>query len=249
MTKTISNRAAARAAKEQGIARFTAVCKQHGETEFYASNSKCVACMSANAAKRFAKKVSTPEGREAHNSHSREVQRRLYKDSTSHRGQQREGRAARAWRRATGGSLTGLYELEREALRSIYGACRDEFEIDHATPKVSYGPIGGKRERIVTGLHCRANLVETPKRVNREKRSQFAPETNRLQRPANRYPGGAFDPQPTKHEQALIDQAKALGTPAKVSLKVLREALDAKATEYERYTASVLVRLLSEVAA
>jgi hypothetical protein len=34
--------------------------------------------------------------------------------------------------------------------------------------------------------------------------------------------------------QALIDQAKALGTPAKVSLKALRDPLDVKATEHER---------------
>ncbi|USU15361.1 hypothetical protein [Paraburkholderia fungorum] len=162
-----------------------------------------------------------------------------YETNAKVRGHIREETAAKAWCARTGGTLSGQHALEQEAMRSLYGNCRDNFEIDHAIPKVSYGLIDGKREHIVTGTHTFANLVETPKVVNRIKCTQFAPDTNRFQRPANRHPGGAFDPSPTAHEMDLIANAEYEGTPASASLEALRGSLDTQARVYEAHVKAV----------
>lgn len=227
MTK-VTNQALAAAARARDEDRFTAVCPKHGETEFYSSTVKCVMCKVARNAvtngRAFEKRRTDPAAR----------------------GAQREHTAAHGWRKVTKGNMTGWYGLDREVLRHLYATRRDGFELDHAIAKVS---VDSEGIHVASGLHCYANVVETPKVVNRMKWTQFSPDTNRLQRPANREPGGAFSPEPTAHEWSLIEQARKLGTPVEVSLKALRDSLDAKAVEYERYTAELLVRLLSEVRA
>jgi hypothetical protein len=231
MTKTINKSAAARAAKAAGLKTFTATCQIHGDTAHSSSTAKCLACKAAENAR----SVATPEGRAASN----EYCRTRFATNDTRRGQVREHGGARAWRLRTGGNMTGWYALERDALRQRYGAMHTGFEMDHGVPKKAYGLIDGERVQIVAGLHCWANLVETPKDVNREKQTQFAPDTNRLQRPANRGPGGAFDPRPTVHEFELIANAAYEGTPARVSLKALKETLDAQARAYEAHVDAV----------
>ncbi|MFM0089263.1 hypothetical protein PQR46_20370 [Paraburkholderia sediminicola] len=231
MTKTINKSAAARAAKAAGLKTFTAHCKRHGETTYNSSGAQCVACKAAQ----YAQTVATPEARETLN----EYWRARFVTNSNRRGQIRENTAAKDWRKRTGGSMAGWYGLDRELIQRLYGECREGFEVDHATPKVAYGLIDGKREIVATGLHCYANLVETPKAVNREKRTQFAPDTNRLQRPANRGPGGAYDPAPTVRELELVELAKQHGTPARVSLNALRDSLDSQAHVYEAHVDAV----------
>lgn len=228
----MTKQALAAAAHERGETRFNALCQHHGETAHYSSDAKCVACRVGVNAKLTAKRQQNPDARNAY-------ERELYATSDKRRGQSREKAAARDWRKKTEGTLAGLYELERETIQRLYGDCREGFEIDHACPKVAYGLIDGKRERIVSGTHSYANLIETPKAVNRLKRTQFAADTNRLQRPANRHPGGAFDPQPTAPELELITNAEYEGTPASVSLAALSESLDAQARTYEAHVEAV----------
>lgn len=186
--------------------------------------------------------MEAPEYREA----CREYFRNAHATNAERRGKTREHAAAQDWRKATeGGSMTGWYRLEREALQQKYGACRPGFEIDHGIPKVALDSEGN---HVAAGLHCMANTLETPQKVNSRKRCQFDPNNNRLQRNANRHPGGAFDPNPTEHELALIHLADELGTPADVSLAALRESLDAKAREHEQHVAAVLSKLPDAVA-
>lgn len=190
-------------------------------------------------AKRTERLRSDPQAREARN----EYQRQLHATSEQVRGTVRERDAAKKWRERTGGSMHGWYHAEREALQQKYKVRRDGFEMDHGIPKIAYGLIDGKREHVVTGLHCFSNVIETPTAVNQVKRTQFAPETNRLQRPANRLPGGAFDPEPTEHERSLIEQAEALGTPEEICLETLRADLDRKARAYEAHAEMIEAKL------
>lgn len=236
MTKTINKSAAARAAKAAGLKTFIAHCERHGETTYNSSGAQCVACKAAH----YARTVATPEARDTLN----EYWRARFVASSNRRGHIREHTAAANYRKSPSGTemprnLPASYTGEREALQRLYGACREGFEIDHGVPKVAYGLIDDERVIVVAGMHCVANLVETPKAVNREKRTQFAPDTNRLQRPANRGPGGAYDPAPTAREMELIANAEYEGTPASVSLKALRESLDAQARAYEAHVDAV----------
>ncbi len=259
MTKT----QAASAAKAQGLTQFTAVCKKHGETPHYTRSATCVICMKAHGVakmKRIAadparkaqrratqtaaerKRRETPGYSEGRNAY----QRKLYASSDNQRGISREGKAARAWREATKATaMPASYPLEREVMRKLYAALRPGFVFDHAVAKVSkitkaeQVSKGLTSRHIASGIHCIANLVETPRQVNNWKTFKFAPDSNRLQRPANRYPNGAYDTRPTAHEFELIANAAYEGTPARVSLKALKETLDAQARAYEAHVDAV----------
>lgn len=247
----------ARAARARGERTFLAVCIHHGETPHRASAATCVACSTERDAARIKHRQSDSAVRDAYNASmriwrqqhmtspenrekARAYFRNLHRSDEQRRGKTREATAARDWRIATKGFMPSWYGVEREALQRRYGALREGFEIDHGIPKFATDAEGN---HIASGLHCMANVAEMPKSVNSQKRCQFAPETNRLQRPANRSPGGAFDPTPTEHERALIALAEDHGTPAAVSLEALRHSLDAKAREYEQHTAALIARI------
>lgn len=236
MTKT----EAAAAARARGENRFLWACKHHGPTQHYSANRQCVACKAREGRDAYIRIVkqrrSVPEARDK----QREYLRKLRVTSAKVRGTTREGVAATTWHRATGGNMVGWYGIERDLLRQKYAALPKGFEGDHATPKIAKDAEG---EQVASGLHCWANVAAMPKYVNRIKHCNFAPETNRAQRPANRFPGGAFDPTPTDHERALIALAEGHGTPAAVSLATLRDSLDAKAREYEQHAAALIARI------
>lgn len=234
-TKAARNkRHAQTAARAAGQTQFAFPCAIHGpEALSDTQHGWCIECRAMAQVTREAKEA------------AKAVTIAAYR--AAHPEQLREQSAASTWRTVTGGTLPASYASEREALQALYGACREGFEIDHAVAKVSKD---GKRQHVASGLHCVANLVETPTAVNRMKATQFAPDTNRLQRPANRGPGGAFDPAPTQPELELIDNAAYEGTPAAVSLQALREALDAQARAYEAHVSETLgLATLAKVAA
>ena len=180
--------------------------------------------------------MTDPENREASNAYFRI----LHATNPRRRGQTRESTAAQDWREATGGRMPGWYGIEREALQQKYGALDEGFEIDHAIPKIAQDARG---THIASGLHCWSNVIATPRVVNGLKRCQFSPDSNRAQRPANRFPGGAFDPHPTEYEWTLIRDNVEMGTPETESLRTLRESLDAKARDYEQHVAMLLARI------
>ncbi|MDN7880975.1 hypothetical protein [Burkholderia aenigmatica] len=232
--KSKSNRALAREARERGEDRFMAVCQYHGEQSHYVSSAGCTVCLARKGAAKTLRRQQDPEVRAAHNAYVRVQMARLRKADP---GPTREGVAAQDWRKATGGNMSGWYTLERTALRRMYSSLPEGFEVDHAIPKIAEGSDG---KRVACGLHCFSNLIPTPRRVNRWKHCQFSPDTNRDQRPANRFPGGAFDPEPTAHEWSLIRQNAEMGTPEAESLRTLRESLDAKACEHEQHVTALL---------
>ncbi|MGF6957275.1 hypothetical protein [Paraburkholderia youngii] len=275
--------AMARAARERGERTFMATCIRHGEQSHYASTRACLLCQSernapknAAAAERYRsdpeyrarwrersttarrKRRKDAEYREAENAKEREWRSHRFTNNAEFRGRKREGVAANNWRKATGGNMTGWYGLEREALQQKYGECPEGFDMDHAIPKIAKAVQG---KQVASGLHCWANVIQTPRAVNNMKRTQFNPDNNRLQRPANQFPGGAFDPTPTEPEWSLIKAAaedlKSVvnidgveyvadvipGTPVEVCLAVLREALEREALAYEDHVAMIEQKL------
>lgn len=259
--KATSKSALAREAKARGERWFRAACIHHGEQQHYASDRHCVVCTeernkttNAKTLERYRgdpeyrarwreratgarrKRRDDPEYREAEYAKERERRTQRFASSEDFRGRKREAVAANIWRKATGGTLPGWYGLERKAIQWKYGTLPEGFEADHSVPKIAKDSEGN---HVATGLHCWANVTAMPKAVNSLKRNKFSPDANRAQRPANRFPGGAFDPTPTEHERSLIRQAEALGTPAAASLAALQESLDAKAREQEQHTASL----------
>ncbi len=130
--------------------------------------------------------------------------------------------------------MPALYELDREALQQVYATVPEGFQVDHCIPKV---------HPEVSGLHLSVNTQHLVAKMNSRavKGRKFDPDNIREQRPANRAPGGSFNPEPTPHEAELIQHVKELlGEPVEVSLETLRNALDHKAREYETYYAEVL---------
>lgn len=223
-TTTIT-RATARAA---GLTRyFTGKPCPHGHvSERLATNGTCVTCSS----------LKTTIRRE-----SREIARRGKADPNP----DREAVDAPNWRKVTGGNMSGWYGPEPEVLQKMYGELRDSFELDYGVPKVATD-LQGKRG--ASRVDCWASVVKMLKQVNGIEPTQLNPEANRAQRPANRYPGGAFDPEPTEREWLLISLAEEQGTPADKSLRTLSERLDAMAREYEQHVATLLARMTGAVA-
>ncbi|TGN96470.1 hypothetical protein [Burkholderia sp. USMB20] len=199
--KTTKKAAAARA-KAVGLKTFQWRCQQHGRTAHYTSNGKCATCKAALSAKKYAERVSTPEGREAHNTHQRAYQRSLRNTSASYRGNGRENRAAQAYCKATGGNLPASYNAERETLRAFYAALPEGHHGDHRTPKVAKDHQGN---HVASGLHTLSNLRAVPAKLNRMKATHFDPDNFRDQRPANAFPGGAWDPELTEREWARVE--------------------------------------------
>jgi hypothetical protein len=196
-----------RAAKDLGKKTFLWLCSTHGRTDHYTSNTRCTSCSSEQAAARYTSKVLTPEEHAARNAHAREYQRTLRSTNASYRGNGRESRAAQAYLDATSGtelprSLPASYEAERDALRGFYTAIPEGYHGDHLTPKVAKDLQGG---RVASGLHTLANLREVPADLNRMKLSYFDADNFRDQRPANAYPGGAFDPELTEAEWSRVE--------------------------------------------
>ncbi|MEC4598891.1 hypothetical protein [Burkholderia vietnamiensis] len=237
--KTTKKEAAAEAL-QCGETIFRAHChKCDATTEHYVSGRRCKPCTLAENTARQKERYRTETA-------FREKRRARFRGwREANLGHDRERIGAAAWRNAFSpygsmSNMTGWYSLEREAICQRYADRREDFEMDHAVPKIAKDAQGAYK---ASGLHCWANLVETPTKVNRLKQNQFNPDLNRLQRPANRYPGGAFDPEPTEHEWSLIRQNEDDGTPAEVSLRSLRESLDTQAREHEQHVAMILARL------
>jgi hypothetical protein len=189
-------------AKAVGLKTFQWCCQYHGRTAHYTSNGKCMTCKASLSAKKYAERVSTPDGREAHNAHQREYQRSLRETSASYRGNGREHRAAQAYRKATGGNLPASYNTERGALRALYAGLPEGHHCDHLTPKVAKDYRG---THVASGLHTVSNLRAVPAALNRRKATFFDPDNFRDQRPANAFPGGAWDPELTEQEWARVE--------------------------------------------
>ncbi|KAB0657135.1 hypothetical protein [Burkholderia diffusa] len=114
----------------------------------------------------------------------------------------RESRAALKWRTITGGRLPASYRTEQPTLRATYAARPEGYEIDHRVAKIARDWQGN---HIASGLHTVCNVGAIPKRLNRKKANYFDPDNFRDQRPANAYPGGAWDPELTEQEWARVE--------------------------------------------
>ncbi|SDO83510.1 hypothetical protein SAMN04488595_102453 [Ralstonia sp. 25mfcol4.1] len=178
------------------------------------------------------KRLATPGQREEMNAHAREHRATKLKSDEQFAGRAREANAAANWRETTGGVMHGWHDIERPAVQRSYTGVRQGMEIDHGVPKRAQD---GDGVHVATGLHCFANLAAIAMPLNRSKGTYFSPENYRRQRPANRGPGGAFDPCPTEDEWKLIRESEALGTPQDFSLEVLRDRLDQEANAYETH--------------
>ncbi len=140
-----------------------------------------------------------PERVEALNARNREA----YATRPHLRGYAREEAAAKAWKAAAEATaFPASYPGEREALRKLYAECPAGFEIDHVTPKKAKNFQG---KWVAVGLLTVSNVQAIPKALNREKRSYFDPDNFREQRPANAFPGGAWDPELTEQEWARVE--------------------------------------------
>ncbi|BCZ78509.1 hypothetical protein PTKU64_21840 [Paraburkholderia terrae] len=93
-------------------------------------------------------------------------------------------------------NLPASYETERETIERFYAKCPEGHQVDHRTP------VNG---RTVSGLHCASNLVPVPRLLNGMKSAQFDSDNFRDQRPANAFPGGAWDPELTEQEWAGVE--------------------------------------------
>lgn len=240
-----TKKVAAAEALAKGQDRFTWTCKHHGETEYHSRNRQCVTCKALDGKRRNQHRSADPKALADWNAYQRQYAAERRAQDPAYLGERRETLAATIWRKAflpegTMGNMPGWYSLEREAIRRRYADLPGGFEMDHAIPKLAKDAHG---ERKACGLHCWANLVETPVAVNRLKHTKFNPDLNRLQRPANRHPGGAFDPTPTEYERTLIRQNEEMGTPEAESLRTLWEELDAKAREHEQHVTALLERI------
>lgn len=238
MTTELSRRAKAKLAKKRGSLTFIDYCKTCGKNrKHYVSNTRCLTCEGLRV-KRYR---ADPEIRAKRNASS-------LKWSQDNPGPMRESAAAKDWREATGAKrMHAWYTRERKAMQAVYAGLFGvekfkEFkqEGDHLVPKVGKAAIeidGKVKVRVVVnGLHTFANLGPMPAALNREKRSYFNPEQCRHQRPANRFPGGAFDPEPTAQElEDMRELRDEYGVTVEESLRNLRASLDRLACAYEKH--------------
>ncbi|TCG02052.1 hypothetical protein BZM26_02640 [Paraburkholderia strydomiana] len=228
-------------AKAAGLTRyFTGKPCPHGHIfERHASNGTCVECTSQKTEKRRA----NPDKASCDNEKTRVRMAELRRADP---GPTREMNAAIEWRKATGAKrMPPLYKLEQKAMQAVYSGLfgYKEFkqEVDHLVPKKAKGTLDGKVKVVAMGLHTFANLGPLVATVNKKKRGYFNPELERSQRPANRYPGGAFDPQPSPEEwdNMLLLETK-YGLMIEHSLRHLRNSLDRQARAYEKYLRETL---------
>lgn len=205
----------------QGEDRFTALCGTHGETLHYTKgHHACVQCCSERSQQAHARRVATPEGRAARSKYQRErrkipevrdatneYQRRYNADrkaiDPAFLGATRERVMANQWRKATGAkTMPAAYALEQAAIRQVYAECPKGHHVDHRVPKQAVDCAGNL---VAIGLHCIANLQTIPQSLNLRKASFFDPDNFRDQRPANAFPGGAWDPALTEREWSHIE--------------------------------------------
>lgn len=219
--KTTTRKEAAASARQRSESRFVWTCETHGETEHYSrSQGVCVKCCSERNRSDHAHRMATPEGREARRNHQRtrrsipEVreaanaylrrydERRRAQDP-AYLGASRERVTAHQWRKATGAkAMPAAYGAERAAIRRVYAECPDDYHVDHLTAKVAKDYQGN---HIASGLHTLSNLKAVPGRLNMIKQSHFDSDNFRDQRPANAFPGGAWDPELTEEEWARVE--------------------------------------------
>ncbi|GJH30230.1 NUDIX hydrolase [Caballeronia novacaledonica] len=119
------------------------------------------------------------------------------------------------------------------AYAGLFGEGKFKQQVDHLVSKVAKDSSG---KHVASGLHTFANIGPLPAKANRDKSSYFDPEFERSQRPANRFPGGAFDPEPTLEEAAYFELvAEEYGIPVEESLRHLMDYLDRLARAYEQH--------------
>lgn len=206
----------------RGDTRFTWTCKAgHGETEHYSKgHGACVKCCAERNRRGHAERMSTPEGREARSEYQRgrrsipEVReatntyQRSYNatrkaQDPAYLGASRARVAAYRWRReTTAKAMPAAYAYEQAAIRRIYAECPEDHHVDHLTPQKATDSQGTV---VANGLHCLANLRAIPQSLNLKKAAFFDPDNFRDQRPANAFPGGAWDPELTERERAQVD--------------------------------------------
>lgn len=207
-------------ALEQGEERFTAVCRKHGETEHYSKGGgRCAQCAAEHSMRTYVKRMATPEGREGRRTYQRAIRSTPEKRDAinaymssynrtrkaidpAYVGDNKERVSANQWRRKTGAkSMPAAYAADQAAIRRVFAECPKGYHIDHLTPTLARDH---RRKHVATGLHCSANLLAVSKPWNLKKGAYFDPDNIRDQRPANAYPGGAWDPELTESEWSLV---------------------------------------------
>ena len=215
---------------EEGLEAMDWHCKKHGRTSHSVAGGRgaCKLCREgenrrnkARAKERY--RIDASYRAAVHKKNADAQAKRAIDEKFA--GKCRERSAARAWRVATGGTMHGWHEIERPARQRVYAGVTKGMEVDHGIPKRA---LDAGRNHVATGLHCFANLNLIDMRSNRSKGTNFSPEFDRRQRPANRGPGGAFDPCPTEGEWQRI-RADA------ITLEELRDQLDREAKAYEAH--------------
>jgi hypothetical protein len=214
----------------------------------YVSNTKCVVCERQRTQRRIEARRQDPEARKKHKDDSHQ---RYHEDI----GKSREYHAAREWRKATNADrMHAWYPNEQKAMQAVYAslieARRDNEpdknlkkfrqQGDHLISKAAKAPIeidGKVKVRVVVnGLHTFANLAPLSAPLNQWKGSAFDPDRCRYQRPANRHPGGAWDPELTPDEQAhILERWTVEGVPIEESLRTHRDQLNRDALAYEEH--------------
>ncbi|CAB4050204.1 hypothetical protein [Paraburkholderia phenoliruptrix] len=216
-----TKKAAMAEARERGEDRFVWTCKAHGDTAHYSkAHGACVECTVERNRRAHARRVATSEGREARRGYQRErrsipgvrestnAYQRQYDENRraadpAYLGASRERVTAHQWRKATGAKvMPAWYSAEQVAIRRVYAECPEGHHVDHLVPKVAQDYSGNT---VAVGLHCLANLQVVPQRLNLKKSTFFDPDNVREQRPANAFPGGAWDPELTEREWARVE--------------------------------------------
>jgi hypothetical protein len=204
----------------RGDERFAAMCKKHGETEHYTKGGgRCAECAVEYSMQTYAKRMATPEGREGRRQHQRRVRStpegrdaiNAYMSSYNQKrkavdpayvGANKERISASQWQKKTGAkSMPASYATEQNAIRRLFAECPKGYHVDHLTPTLARSH---RRKHVATGLHCIANLRAVSRLWNLKKGAYFDPDNLRDQRPANAFPGGAWDPELTQKEWSLV---------------------------------------------
>lgn len=172
-------------------ANKTRVCKACGSSSEQvpwvtasgvASGLLCRSCGNANSAARKANRRSDPEQRKADNLKSAEYMRRV-RSVPERKAKLNSANAAtmRLWRKKKPGANianTRAYTLAKAkrvpawanlaAVKQFYIACPAGLEVDHVIPL---------RGKLVSGLHCEANLQYLCPKENSSKGNNFDPMT------------------------------------------------------------------------
>jgi hypothetical protein len=249
MKQEMSRRAAATKAGKNGSDRFRFFCETCGKNRMhYVSDTKCVFCTKQRGKRRTEERRQDPELQKKQSDATRQ---RYHEDI----GRSREYFAAVEWRKATKAEkMHAWYPKEQKAMQAVYAGLIEakrgnepdkkfkkfRQQGDHLISKVAKAPIeidGKVKVRVVVnGLHTFANLAPLSAVLNQSKGSAFDPDNCRYQRPANRHPGGAWDPDLTPDEREHIQELWTVeGIPIDESLKTHRDILDRDARVYERH--------------